>query len=125
MTWFWFWIAFLIANAIALGFYFALRLGGRGRTIAWLGCSAALVLSPLCVPLEARPLRFVACVAAVTLLLKVYDAYREPSLAVGMGVGRWIAYLPNWFWFVLRRVPRGRSVRGDWLRVAVEGPLMV
>jgi hypothetical protein len=42
-----------------------------------------------------------------------------------MGVGKWVAYLPNWFWFVLRRVPRGQPAGRDWRRVAVEAPLMV
>ena len=125
MTWFWFGFAFVIANAAALGFYFALRLGRRGRMFAWLVCSGVIVLSPCWVPPDARALRFLDCVVAVTLLWKVYDAYREPALAAGMGVGRWVAYLPNWFWFVLRRVPRGRPARRDWLRVAVDAPLMV
>src|SRR3954447_18662217 len=101
MTWFWFWFAFVIANAAALGFYFTLGLDRRGRMIAWLVSSAGIVLSPGWIPRGARALRFVDCVVAVTLLLKVYDAFRAPALAAGMGVGRWVAYLPNWFWFVL------------------------
>ena len=129
----WFWFAFVIANAAALGFYLALRLGRwtsassvePGRMVAWLVCSGVIVLSPCWVPADARALRFVDCVVAVTLLWKVYDAYREPALAMGRGVGGWVAYLPNWFWFVLRRVPRARSARRDWLRVAVDAPLMV
>src|SRR5687768_11920144 len=99
MEWFWFGFAFLIANAAALGFYFALRLRPRARTVAWLICSAAIALAPCCVPRGARALRFLDCVVAITLLLKVYDAYRKPDRAAGIGVGRWIAYLPNWFWF--------------------------
>jgi hypothetical protein len=125
MTWFWFWFAFGIANAAALGFYFALGLGRPGRVIAWLGCSGVIVVSPCWVPLDAPALRFLGCVVAVTLLWKLYDAHREPAVAGGMGVGRWVAYLPNWFWFVLRRVPREQPAGRDWRRVAVEAPLMV
>ena len=125
MAWFWFGFAFLIANAAAFGFYFALRLEPRARTIALMFCSALILLSPACVPHAARALRFLNCVVAVTLLWKVYDAYREPARAAGLGAGRWAAYLPNWFWFVLRRVPRGRSARQDWTRLATDAPLMV
>jgi hypothetical protein len=125
MTCFWFWSAFAIANAAALGFYFALRFRLRARSVAWLVCSTVILLSPFCVPHDARALRFLDSVVAITLLFKVYDAYREPALAAGMGAGKWVAYLPNWFWFVLRRVPRGRPARRDWLRVAVDAPLMV
>lgn len=125
MAWFWFWFAFVIANAAASGFYFALRLGSRGRTIAWLLCSALIVLSPYWIPHDARTLRFVGSVAALTLLLKIYDAYRDPVMAAATGVRRWLTYLPNWFWFVLRRVPRPRPARRDWRRVAALAPLMV
>jgi hypothetical protein len=125
MAWFWFGFAFVIANAAALCFYFALRLEGQWRVVAWLVCSGVIVLSPFWVPRDARPLKFVGCVAAITLFLKVYDAYRAPTLAMGMSVGKWLAYLPNWFWFVLRRVPRGRPAGRDWWRVVVEAPLMI
>jgi hypothetical protein len=126
MAWLWFGCAFLTANAAAFGYYFALRLEARAaRTIAWLGCSVVIVSSPLLVPRGAPALRFLNCVVAVTLLWKIYDAYRKPALAAGMGAGRWAAYLPNWFWFVLSRRPRRRPARQDWLRVAIGAPLTV
>jgi hypothetical protein len=125
MTGFWFGFAFVVANAAAMVFHFALRLGQWARTVAWLVCSGVIALSPYWVPREARPLRFVACVASVCLLWKVYDAYRHPAAAMGMGAARWLAYLPNWFWFVLRRVPPGRPAARDWRRVAIGAPLMV
>jgi hypothetical protein len=125
MAWFWLGCAFVIANAAALSFYFALRLGRRWQVAAWLVSSAVIVLSPFLVPRDARPLRFVACAAAVTLLWKVYDAYHAPALGMELGVRGWVTFLPNWFWFVLRRVPRGRPAGRDWRRVAVEAPLMV
>jgi hypothetical protein len=124
----WFWLAFLMANAAAVGFYFALGLGVRARRVAWVLCSCVIVVSPFWIPLDApdaRALRFVSGVVAVTLLLKAYDAYRAPGVALQLGVGKWVAYLPNWFWFVVRRVPRGRDARGDWRRAAIGAPLMV
>ena len=120
MAWFWFSIAFVIANVAAVVFYFALRLGWLWRRVAWLVCSAVIALSPCAVPREARALRFVECVAAICLLFKLFDAYRAPALARGMGLGRWIAYLPNWFWFVLRRVPRPTE---DQIKRSLEGVL--
>src|SRR3954471_6105579 len=125
MTWFWFALAFVLANAAAVFIYFALRLGRRARTVVWVVCSGVIAVSPCLVPREARALRFLDCVAAVCLLWKVYDAHREPALALGIGIGRWVAYLPNWFWFVLRRVPRSRPRRQDWARVASLAPLML
>src|SRR4051812_2431698 len=128
MTWFWFGFAFLIANAAAVGFYFALKLGKRWRMVAWLGCSLVIVLSSCCVPLlsrEAWALRFLDGVNALCLLFKIYDAQRAPALAARMGIGRWMAYLVNWFWFVLRREPRARPRERDWARVAIDAPLML
>ena len=126
-TWFWFGFAFVIADAAALSFYLALRRSrrARGRTVPWLVCSGVIAFSPCWVPPEARALRYLDCVAAVCLLWKVYDAHREPALAAGLGMWRWVAYLPNWFWFVLRRVPRPRPRGRDCARAAVLGPLMV
>src|SRR5688572_10735601 len=123
MTWFWFWLAFGIANAAALGFHFALRLGPQWRMLAWLVCSGVIGLSPCWVPREARELRFLIGVVAVTLLLKVYDAYRHAAAAAALGAGRWAAYLPNWFWFVLRRVPSAKPARVDRRRVTIGTPL--
>jgi hypothetical protein len=121
----WFWLAFVASNAAAVGFYFALRLGRFVRTIVWLLCSGVIAVAPCSIPPDAPALRFLECVVAVTLLWKVYDAYREPTRASGMGVGAWATYLPNWFWFVLKRVPRARPAKSDWWRVALGVPLMV
>src|SRR6478609_720020 len=123
--WFWFFAAFLTANTAAVAFFFALRLGKMPRTIAWLICSAVIAFSPCLASPEARGLRFLDCVAAVCLLFKIYDAHRAPAAAIALGFNRWLVYLPNWFWFVLRRVPRGRSAKKDWARVAIGLPLTV
>src|SRR5437868_4047494 len=124
MTWFWFAVAFLFANAAAFAFYFALRLAPRARTFGWLACSVVVALSPCWVPRHARALRFVECVDSVCLLLKIYDAHRQPAAALRLGLGRWAVNLANWFWYVLRRVPRAHRAR-DWARVAITAPLML
>ncbi len=125
MAWFWFGFAFVIANAAALVFYGALRLGPRAQTVMWVVFSGAISLAPCLVPLNAKPLRFLDGVAAVCLLWKLYDAHRDPASALAIGIGRWLLYLPNWFWFVLRRVPRPRPAASDWRRVAIYAPLML
>lgn len=123
IVWFWFLVAFFTANAAAIAFFFALRLGRRFRTVTWALCSAVIALSPCLASLEAKGLRFLDCVAAVCLLFKIYDAHRSPAAAIERGILQWLLYLPNWFWFVLRRVPRGRSAGKDWTRVAIGLPL--
>jgi hypothetical protein len=125
MTWLWFAFAFAIANAAAVIFYLALRIRRYARMCAWLACSGVIAISPLWVPIEARALRFLQCVVAVCLVLKLYDAHCDTASASDMGMGRWAAHLPNWFWFMLRRVPRAHNRGKDWRRVAALAPLMV
>ena len=125
MPWLHFVLTILVANLTASGFYLTLRLPRALRTVSWFGCSAVVLLAPLMIDPAARGLRFVGCVACLCLLFKIYDAHRAPVAAAALGPGRWVIYLPNWFWFVLQHVPhRGPAVR-DWMRVAMMGPCMV
>src|SRR5262245_48524313 len=105
----WHWItlarASATASAAALAFYPALRLGHRSRTSAWLACSAAVGLSPCLVPLSATPLRFIASLFAITLLVKLHDLHRAARLGLHLSLWSYLAYLPNGFWLVLRRAP--------------------
>ena len=94
-----------VALAAALAFYPARRLGGRGRTWAWLACSTVAALSPCLVPLSAKPVRFVASLTAITMLVKLYDVYRQCRLAQHMSLQSYLAYLPNGFWLVLGKEP--------------------
>jgi hypothetical protein len=115
MNWYVIALAPMVAFAAALAFYPARRLGGRGRTWAWLACSAVVALSPCLVPLCAKPVRFVASLTAITMLVKLYDVYMECPLAQHTSLQSYLAYLPNGFWLVLRkepsRVPWTRDLR--------------
>jgi hypothetical protein len=115
MNWYVIALAPAVAFAAAVAFYPARRKGGRGRTWAWLACSAVVALSPCLVPLGAKPVRFVASLTAITILVKLYDVYMECRLAQHMSLQSYLAYLPNGFWLVLRkepsRVPLVRDLR--------------
>ncbi|SRR5579883_1886405 len=94
-----------IALAAALAFYPALRLGRRIRTLVWLFCSAIVGLSPCLIPLGATPLRSIASLLSIGLLVKLYDLNREARLARHLGLGSYLDYILNFFWLVLRREP--------------------
>src|SRR5262245_28428682 len=94
-----------LAFAAALAFYPARRLGPRSRTLTWLVCSALVGFSPCLVPLTAAPLRLLASLLAITLLVKLYDVYREAQLAPDLSLVTYLAFLPNPFRLVLRKKP--------------------
>jgi hypothetical protein len=127
MNWYVIALAPAVAFAAALAFYPVRRKGGRGRTWAWLACSAVVALSPCLVPLDAKPVRFVASLTAITMLVKLYDVYVECGLAQHSSLHSYLAYLPNGFWLVLRkepsRVPLVRDLRR--LRWAVPALLVL
>jgi hypothetical protein len=118
MNWYFIALALAVASAAALAYYPARRLGGRSRTLAWLASSAVVALSPCLMPLTSNPLRFGGSLIAVTLLVKLYDVYMESWLAQGMSLRTYLAYLPNGFWLVLRRVPSRMPVIRDLKRLA-------
>src|SRR5687767_10272011 len=96
-------IGTVLSFAAAAAFYPALRLPRRARAAALLALSMIVAGAP-CVPPIATPyLRFLVSLVSVMNLLKMFDILRRfPS---GMTFGAWLAYLPNWFWDVRRRVP--------------------
>jgi hypothetical protein len=108
-----------LATSLAVGavlvFYPVRGPGGRVRTLVWLVGSVVVALCPSLIPTSSNPLRFVATLFAITLLVKLYDLFQEPRLAGRLGFWPYLAYLPNGFWLVLRRepsqVPRARDVR--------------
>jgi hypothetical protein len=122
----WHWIALALATGVALAaalaFYPALRLTGRGRTLACLVCSAAVGVSPCLIPLEANPLRFLASLFAITLLVKLYDLHRSAPLALRLSLWGYLAYLPNGFWLVLRREPSRPPMPLDLRRLGFRAP---
>ena len=81
MTWYFPPLAPAVAIAAALAFYPVRRPGGRIRTLAWLASSVVVALSPCLTPRTAKPLRFGFSLIAITLMVKLYDAFREPELA--------------------------------------------
>lgn len=122
----WHWIALTLATAVALAaalaFYPALRLNGGGRTLACLVCSSVVGVSPCLIPLEANPLRFLASLFAITLLVKLYDLHRQPPLGRRLGLWGYLAYLPNGFWLVLRREPSRPPLPLDLRRLGFRAP---
>src|SRR5262245_23100358 len=125
----WHWMALALASAVslaaALAFYPALRLRPRGRTLSWLACSAAVGVSPCLIPLEANPLRFLASLFAITLLVKLYDLHRQAPLGLRLGLRSYLAYLPNGFWLVQRLEPSRPPTTLDLRRLGFRAPAAV
>jgi hypothetical protein len=80
-----------------------------------------VALSPCLIPTTANPLRFVASLIAVTLLVKLYDTYKEPELAQRLMPRSYVAYLANGFWLVLRREPGRVPAARDRRRLTAAG----
>lgn len=106
MTWNRLAMASIVALVAALAFYPALRLGHRIRTLVWLFCSAIVGSSPCLIPPSATPLRLMVSLLSIGLLVKLYDLHREARLARQLGLGPYLAYIPNFFCLVLRREPK-------------------
>lgn len=100
-----------LASAIAVGaavaFFPFRRSGSPGRTSAWFASSVAVACSPCLIASSAKPARLAASLAAITLLVKLYDFYRSAELARRLGFREYLAHLPNGFWLVLRKEPGG------------------
>ncbi len=111
-----------VALAAALAFYPARRLGARSRTPAWLAASAVVALSPSLIPLTSTPLRFVASLIAVALLVKLYDLHMEPRLSLRLSLQSYVAYLANPLWLVLRKEPSRVPATRDLRLLAVTAP---
>jgi hypothetical protein len=113
MNWYSVALAPAVAFGAALGFYPFRRPQSRCRTIAWIASSAVAALSPCLIALDSKPLRFVASLIAITVLVKLYDVYREPRLAQRRSVHFYLANLLNGYWLVLRDEPRPVPVSRD------------
>jgi hypothetical protein len=122
MPWYRFALAAAIALAAALAYYPALRLHQRTRTFVWLVCSAIVGLSPCLIPLNAKPLRFVASLLAINLLVKLYDVHKEARPDLHLSMLSYLAYLPNGAWLVLRRKPNRPPMRHDLFSLLVRVP---
>lgn len=122
VIWFRMALAVGFAYAAALAFYPALRLNRGGRTLSWLLLSSAIALSPCVIPLTARPLRLLASLVAITLLVKLFDAFQAFRLALRLGFLPYAVYLPNGFWLVLRREPSRPPAAHDLRRLLITAP---
>src|SRR5262249_30335673 len=73
-------------------------------------------------PLEADPLRFLASLFAITLLVKLYDLHWQAPLGLRLSLWGYLAYLPNGFWLVLRREPSRPPTPLDLRRLGFRAP---
>jgi MBOAT, membrane-bound O-acyltransferase family len=106
--------AVVVAHVAALAFFPALRLRGPSRTLAWFLCSACVALSPCLVPLRTPGSRFLSTLVAIGLLPKLYDLFRSGGHPFRRGFLFYLAWLPNSFWLVVRRIPPPHARRDDW-----------
>jgi hypothetical protein len=112
-------IAIVVAHVAALAFFPALCLRGPIRTLAWMVCSGFVALSPCLVPLRTPVWRFLSTLVAIGLLPKLYDLFRSGDHAFRQGLFSYLAWLPNSFWLVIRRIPPQRARRDDWKSLAL------
>jgi hypothetical protein len=106
MPWAWL-IAAVLANvAVCLvTFRWIEPLRDRWRIVAWLAIAIPTTLIPLLVPLDTKPIRFVASLVTITTLVKLFDAVRTPGGLSALGTRSSLAYCVNGFWHVLKRPP--------------------
>jgi len=104
MTFAWFLIALTSAFLAALCFFPALELERRKRAVVLLGLASAIAFSPLWIPLEAPFVRLLAAMNATALLAKLYDLHVAASRVLHPNFSTFVAFLPNWFSVVWRRL---------------------
>jgi hypothetical protein len=115
------------AFAATVVFYPALSADRWTRTMSLLVLSGVILLSPLLVPNDARFLRCLAAVLAVTLMLKLYDLHLGAARGHRPSFGSFLAFLPNIFCLVHRKLDaeprrtRGQNVR----RLALFTPVLL
>lgn len=121
------WPRLMLGVTAALGagaaFFPFLRSGPVARAAAWATCSAVAALAPVVVPLEATELRLLVALFSIAVLLKLYDLHAEPGRGRKMGFLPYLAYVPNFFWLVLKRLPPRPPFWNDVRRLAAAAPL--
>ena len=117
--------------AAAVSFYPALYAPRRARELVLVAVLAVLLAGPWLIPADARLARCVAAVMAVTLAVKLWDLHVGAARGDRPGAGGFLAFLPNIFGLVHRRLdaePRpaaGRDLRRLAGAAAVCGPMAV
>ena len=95
-------LLFDLAMASAIAFVAALAYyPGRSRTTFWLICFTIVAFTPCLITPTAKPLRFLAALIAIDLLVKLYDV----RLNLRISLWQYFVYLSNIFWLVHRRKP--------------------
>lgn len=109
-------IAAAFAWSAAAVFYFALDWRIRSRALAYCLCSAIVAVSPALIELDDQDdsiQRLIASLLAISLLVKLYDAFRAPERFRAFGFLFYVGHLANWFWLVVRREPPSRDRATD------------
>ena len=108
-------VALVVAQALALVGWSALRLPTRRRAAALLFAVAIILATPFFVPAPARFLRLLAAIAAVTFTVKLYDLHVGATVGVRPTLAEFEAFLWNIYSLVHRRSADGsrRSAREE------------
>lgn len=107
-------VLFLWMFAITTGFlasatfFLALGFGHRIRLAVLVCLALPILLSPLLIPAEAPFLRFLASIASVTLLAKLWDVHFGACRASMASLWTFLVFLPNPFSLVLRKLDNER-----------------
>jgi hypothetical protein len=97
-------LALLAAFLAGAASFPALGLGRWVRVAVFLGLALPILFSPLVMPAKASLLRFLASVAAVLLLVKVWDVQFGASRGSKLDLATFLVFLLNPFSFVLSRL---------------------
>ena len=97
-------IALTTSYLAALLFFPALRLKRPKRTTVFVTLAVIIALSPLWVPLNTPSVRFLVALNATALLVKLYDLHVAADRSLSPGFLSFVAFLPNWFSVVWRRL---------------------
>ena len=100
----WFAAAVAIVEAAAVLYWAVLGARRSVRVCALVLLGAVALAAPMLVPAEARPLRCLAAIAAVTALLHMWDVHVGAGRGVRPGFGEYLGLLANIFGLVHRKL---------------------
>jgi hypothetical protein len=100
----WFALSAASSFCVALAFYPALRLPERRRFFVLLFLQLLILLSPLVIPTNARFLRLLGSIVAITFTLKLYDLHIGAAVGARPALPRFVVFLWNVFSLVDRRI---------------------
>lgn len=100
----WFALSAASSFCVALAFYPALRLPERRRFFVLLFLQLLILLSPLAIPANARFLRLLGSIGAITFTLKLYDLHIGAAVGARPALPRFVVFLWNVFSLVDRRI---------------------